>query len=98
MWVSKTKDYIFIFFKKTSHFAVSQNPAVCLNFADQFLDWIKQVVTVDDAATTFAIEFKPHLQEIHIRCTGHTNVFLTQRFLDGKTQHEIGGQRAMIKE
>ncbi|KAG1191678.1 hypothetical protein G6F36_002159 [Rhizopus arrhizus] len=75
-----------------------QNPAVCLNFADQFLDWVKQVVTIDDAATTFAIEFKPHLQEIHIRCTGHTNVFLTQRFLDGKTQHEIGGQRAMVKE
>lgn len=55
-------------------------------------------MTIDDAATTFAIEFKPHLQEIHIRCSGHTNVFLTQRFLDGKTQHEIGGQRAMVKE
>ncbi|KAG1446203.1 hypothetical protein G6F56_009651 [Rhizopus delemar] len=73
------------------------NPAVCLNFANQVLDWIKTVVTEDDATTTYSIEYKPHLERIDTTCTGHKNVFLTQRFLDGKTQHEIGGERVVVQ-
>ncbi|KAI9279752.1 RAI1 like PD-XK nuclease-domain-containing protein [Sporodiniella umbellata] len=70
------------------------DPAVCLNFANQLLDWIQKTITTDDATTTFSIEFKPHLERIDVSCTGHEDVFLTQRFLDGTTQQEIGGERA----
>ncbi|KAG1169830.1 hypothetical protein G6F70_008113 [Rhizopus microsporus] len=73
------------------------NPAVCLNFANRLLDWIRHNITKDDPTTTYRIEFKSPFEEINIECTGHANVFLTQRFIEGKTLNEIGGQRATQK-
>ncbi|KAL0146172.1 RAI1 like PD-XK nuclease-domain-containing protein [Mucor lusitanicus] len=70
------------------------NPSVCLNFANQVLDWIRSVITQDDPTVTYAIRFDYPFQEITVECTGHSHVFLTQRFLDGTTQHDIGGPRA----
>ncbi|CAO3635367.1 unnamed protein product [Mucor fragilis] len=70
------------------------NPSVCLNFANQVLDWIRSVITQDDPTVTYAIRFDYPFQEITIECTGHSHVFLTQRFLDGTVQHDIGGPRA----
>ncbi|KAI9267520.1 RAI1 like PD-XK nuclease-domain-containing protein [Helicostylum pulchrum] len=70
------------------------NPSACLNFANEFLDWLKKEIVNDDATVTYAIRFKYPFQEITIECTGHSDVFLTQRYLEGQTQHEIGGPRA----
>ncbi|KAI8050035.1 RAI1 like PD-XK nuclease-domain-containing protein [Thamnidium elegans] len=72
------------------------NPSVCLNFANEFLDWLKKEIVIDDATITYSIQFKYPFQEITIECTGHSNVFLTQRYLEGQTQHEIGGPRATL--
>lgn len=66
---------------------------MCLNFANEILDWIKNQVTQDNATVTYLIKFKYPFQEITIECTGHSNVFLTQRYLNGQIQHEIGGPR-----
>lgn len=76
---------------------IEKNPAVCLNFANRLLDWIRHNITKDDPTTTYRIEFKSPFEEINIECTGHANVFLTQRFIEGKTLNEIGGQRATQK-
>lgn len=70
------------------------HPSVCLNFANQLLNWIKTIITKDDATVTYSIRFKYPFREITIECTGHSHVFLTQRYLNGETQHEIGGPRA----
>ncbi|KAI8992593.1 RAI1 like PD-XK nuclease-domain-containing protein [Pilobolus umbonatus] len=68
--------------------------SVCLNFADQLLDWIKGVVVVDDPTTTYAIKFEYPFNEITASCTHQCNIFLTKRFLVGKVEHKIGGERA----
>lgn len=72
------------------------NPSVCLNFANELLDWIVSSITKDDATVTYSIRFEYPYQEINIECTGHSHVFLTQRFIDGTIQNEIGGSRADI--
>ncbi|KAI8968584.1 RAI1 like PD-XK nuclease-domain-containing protein [Mycotypha africana] len=70
------------------------NPSVCLNFANQLLQWIRTNITVNSATTTYAIDFKYPFREIRLYCTDDSNVFLTQRFIRGRVQHEIGGERA----
>jgi RAT1-interacting protein len=57
------------------------------------LDWIKSSIVNDDATITYSIKFDYPFEEITIECTGHANVFMTQRYLDGTVQHEIGGPR-----
>ena len=52
------------------------------------------MITVDDPTVTYSLQFKYPFKEVTIQCTGHTNVFLTQRYLNGETQHELGGPRA----
>ncbi|KAG2214531.1 hypothetical protein INT46_003081 [Mucor plumbeus] len=71
------------------------NPSVCLNFANQVLDWIQSIINQDDHTVTYAIRFDYPFQEITVECIGHSHVFLTQRFLDGTIQHDIGGPRAV---
>lgn len=56
------------------------------------------MITQDDATVTYSIRFKYPFREITIECTGHSHVFLTQRYLNGETQHEIGGPRADSSE
>ncbi|KAI9317756.1 RAI1 like PD-XK nuclease-domain-containing protein [Dichotomocladium elegans] len=71
------------------------NPSVCMNFADQFLNWLQKVVTEDDPTVTYTISWQEPWREIRlIRATGKEDVFLTQRYLDGKISHDIGGPRA----
>ena len=66
-----------------------------MNFANQVLDWIRSIINQDDPTVTYAIRFDYPFQEITVECIGHSHVFLTQRFLDGTTQHDIGGPRAV---
>ncbi|ORY92994.1 RAI1 like PD-XK nuclease-domain-containing protein [Syncephalastrum racemosum] len=68
--------------------------SVCLNFANECLEWIKSVVTLNDPCTTYAIVYKAPFREITVECCGEQNTFLTQRYIEGSTQHEIGGERA----
>ena len=67
---------------------------MCMNFANQFLDWLKSVVTIDDPTVTYSIVWKEPWREIHVEYNGHKDTFLTQRYLDGEVSHEIGGPRA----
>ncbi|KAI7897652.1 RAI1 like PD-XK nuclease-domain-containing protein [Cokeromyces recurvatus] len=70
------------------------NPSVCLNFANELLNWIRLKMTENDATLTYLIEFKYPFKEINLTNTGHSHVFLTQRFINGTIQHDIGGERA----
>ncbi|KAI9275589.1 RAI1 like PD-XK nuclease-domain-containing protein [Phascolomyces articulosus] len=70
-------------------------PSACMNFTDQFLDWLKTVVTKDDPEVTYSVVWKEPWREISITCNGKKDTFLTQRYLDGKVSNEIGGPRAL---
>ncbi|KAI9481344.1 MAG: RAI1 like PD-XK nuclease-domain-containing protein [Benjaminiella poitrasii] len=69
------------------------NPSVCLNFANSLLDWLRLMITENDVTVTYSIEFEYPFREIKLKCTSHTHIFLTQRYLDGTVEHEIGGER-----
>lgn len=70
-----------------------QDARVCLNFADQFLSWLQNVITIDDPEHTYTITLEHPFQEIRIRKSGRENIFLTKRYLDGQTSDQIGGPR-----
>ncbi|KAI9499528.1 RAI1 like PD-XK nuclease-domain-containing protein [Zychaea mexicana] len=70
------------------------DPSVCMNFTDQFLNWLKSVVTVDDPSVTYSVAWKEPWREIFIECNGKKDAFLTQRYLDGTMSNDIGGPRA----
>ncbi|KAI8148932.1 RAI1 like PD-XK nuclease-domain-containing protein [Fennellomyces sp. T-0311] len=70
------------------------DPSACMNFANQFLDWLKSVVTVDNPSVTYSIVWKEPWREITVECNGRKDTFITQRYLDGEVSHEIGGARA----
>ncbi|KAG0176423.1 Dom-3 Z [Apophysomyces sp. BC1034] len=74
------------------------NPEVCMNFANDVLEWIRSAIEKDDPAVTYSIVWKEPWHELVLSCEGRTNSFLTQRFLDGETSHEIGGPRAQGAE
>ncbi|CAO3621899.1 unnamed protein product [Cunninghamella blakesleeana] len=69
------------------------DPSVCLNFADQVLNWIQESIVDNDPTITYSIKWKQPWDKLTLECTGHDNVFLTQRFKEGTTSHEIGGSR-----
>ncbi|KAI8374469.1 RAI1 like PD-XK nuclease-domain-containing protein [Radiomyces spectabilis] len=69
------------------------DPAVCLNFADNFLKWVRSMVTVDDPMTTYTIRWEAPFRSISIELSGQTNTFLTQRYINKETSHNIGGPR-----
>ncbi|KAG2184190.1 hypothetical protein INT44_009205 [Umbelopsis vinacea] len=66
---------------------------VCLNFADQFLSWLQNMITIDDPEHTYTITFEHPFQEIRIRSSGKKNIFLTKRYMEGQTSDRIGGPR-----
>lgn len=66
------------------------DPAVCLNFADELLTWIISNISKDDAMITYSIKFDYPYRNVIIDCTGHSDIFLTQRFIDGTVQNAIG--------
>jgi RAT1-interacting protein len=67
---------------------------VCLNFANQVLDWIADNVVANDPTLTYSIKWNQPWRELTMEYTGHDHVFLTKRFLDGETSHDLGGPRA----
>ncbi|KAI7849460.1 RAI1 like PD-XK nuclease-domain-containing protein [Circinella umbellata] len=69
-------------------------PSACMNFTDQFLQWLKTVVAIDDSEVTYSIVWNEPWREILVSCNGRKDTFLTQRYMDGKISNEIGGPRA----
>ncbi|KAJ8663683.1 hypothetical protein O0I10_000932 [Lichtheimia ornata] len=80
--------------RKVRHGTGAWDASACMNFANEFLDWLKKVVTEDDPTVTYSITWNAPWREIRVSRAGHVNVFLTQRYLDGETSHDIGGPRA----
>ncbi|KAI8342809.1 RAI1 like PD-XK nuclease-domain-containing protein [Chlamydoabsidia padenii] len=70
------------------------DPSVCLCFADKVLDWIADHVVANDPTITYSIKWQAPWRDLTLEYTGHDNVFLTKRFLDGQVSHDIGGPRA----
>ncbi|ORZ25307.1 RAI1 like PD-XK nuclease-domain-containing protein [Absidia repens] len=72
------------------------DPSVCLNFANQVLDWLSDNIVDNDPTVTYCIKWQHPWRELVMECTGHDNVFLTKRFIDGEVSNNIGGPRADV--
>ncbi|CAG8782022.1 8880_t:CDS:2, partial [Acaulospora morrowiae] len=55
--------------------------AVCLNFANEFFDWLKTIVIIDDPRSSYTISYKHPFQSIEVTFSGSTNSVLAERHL-----------------
>ncbi|KAG9305069.1 hypothetical protein G9A89_007709 [Geosiphon pyriformis] len=62
--------------------------AVCLNFASQFLQWVREVVVIDDPHISYTIAFRPPFKEIEIINAGTGNSVVAEKFLAVNTIDE----------
>ncbi|KAI9308347.1 RAI1 like PD-XK nuclease-domain-containing protein [Cunninghamella echinulata] len=69
------------------------DPSVCLNFADQVLNWLQKNIIDNDPTITYSIKWQQPWDKLTLEYTGHDNVFLTQRFKEGNISHDVGGPR-----
>lgn len=58
-----------------------QDPNVCLNFANQFLDWLKDVITIEDPRSSYTISFNHPFQQIKVEYAGVRNSVLAERHM-----------------
>ncbi|KAI9595501.1 RAI1 like PD-XK nuclease-domain-containing protein [Syncephalis fuscata] len=59
-------------------------PQVCLNFADQFLNWLRTVVTIDDPDVVYRAYYGEPWDSITVTCLGREGTFLTADYLQSE--------------
>ncbi|CAG8777930.1 19989_t:CDS:2 [Cetraspora pellucida] len=58
------------------------NATVCLNFANQFFEWLKTVIVINDPNSSYTISFQAPFKDIKVEFMGKKNSVLAERHLD----------------
>lgn len=54
---------------------------VCLNFLNEFFEWLRRVINIEDANSSYVISFKEPYQEIEVTFCHNKNPVLADRHL-----------------
>ncbi|CAG8575126.1 9954_t:CDS:2 [Ambispora leptoticha] len=57
------------------------DPSICLNFANQFLEWLRKVVVIDDPRTSYTIMFRKPFREIEVVHSGVGNSAVAEKYI-----------------
>ena len=55
---------------------------ICLNFLNEFLEWLRKVIKIEDANSSYVISFKEPFQEIEVAFCHNKNPVLADRHLN----------------
>lgn len=54
---------------------------ICLNFLNEFFEWLRRVIDIEDANSSYVISFKEPYQEIEVTFCHNKNPVLADRHL-----------------
>ncbi|CAG8447267.1 11407_t:CDS:2 [Ambispora gerdemannii] len=57
------------------------DPTICLNFANQFLEWLRKVVVIDDPRTSYTIMFRKPFKNIEVVHASVGKSAVAERFM-----------------
>ncbi|KAJ1907254.1 decapping endonuclease targeting mRNA [Tieghemiomyces parasiticus] len=58
------------------------DPSVCFRFADRFLTWLTEVITVDDPHTSYTIRYDPATRTVTASFAGPSGAFLIPDYVE----------------